>query len=181
MSAEVVVITEPKWGDGGKCKVVDLLSEGADANVRFNGGPNSGHTVVNNLGKFILHGIPSSILHRDVMSILPSTVVVGAIHKEIEELREKGVYVGPDNLIISPDAPLIMPWHKRRDKLREISRSGKGVNIGTTGQGIGPTYADFTDRVGLRVGYLFDRDFIQKFDHELRFQDRHTRLMDNEV
>ena len=149
-----VVVVGPQWGDEGKGNIVDLLTEHADAVVRYQGGANAGHTVMFEDRTFILHLIPSGIL-RGKPSILGNGVVVdvASLAQEIVNLRKAGIAV-EDTLKVSDRAHVVMPWHKTFDRLREVLR---GTNkLGTTGRGIGPTYADKVGRAGLRVGDLGD-------------------------
>ena len=172
-------VTDPAWGDNGKGKVVDLMAQRAAMVVRVNGGPNAGHTVKNERGEFKFHLMPSGIFNPQAISVLADTVVVNPsiLSKEITELRKAGIEVTENNLLISRNAHLIMPWHRRRDNLREVARGGE--KIGTTGQGIGPTYADRTERVGLKVGHLLRSDFNEMFDRELAWQEKLARSMSN--
>ena len=150
MTALVVVGTQ--WGDEGKGKIVDLLTEQAEAVVRYQGGNNAGHTVMFGDETHILHLIPSGIL-RDTMSILGNGVVIDLpeLLKEIEELRENGVEV-QGKLHVSARSHLVMPWHRLIDQLREKDKGEK--KIGTTGRGIGPAYEDKVGRRGIRMGDL---------------------------
>lgn len=166
MSCVVVVGTQ--WGDEGKGKVVDLLSRDADLIVRFQGGNNAGHTLVVGQDKFILHLIPSGILHKGKNCLIGNGVVVDleVLEKEITALLERGVAVGPENLGLSGRAHLILPYHKHLDLARE-SRKGT-ASIGTTGRGIGPCYEDKVARTGIRVADLMDWDlFTQKIRQNL--------------
>jgi adenylosuccinate synthase len=133
-----VIVVGTQWGDEGKGKVVDLLSESADYIVRFQGGNNAGHTLVVEDKKFILHLIPSGILHSDKTCCIGNGVVVdpGVLLGEIENLSSHEVQVSPDNLVISGQAHVIMTYHQAVDNAREL-RKGKS-KIGTTGRGIGP-------------------------------------------
>ena len=157
-----LIIIGTQWGDEGKGKVVDLLTERADAVVRFQGGNNAGHTVMFGKKTFVLHMLPSGIL-RETTSILGNGVVIdlSELVKEINELEKMGIDVAK-HLHISDRAHLVMPWHKYIDQLREQKR-GKS-KIGTTGRGIGPTYEDKAGRTGFRVGDLLDQ---QKFSSHL--------------
>ncbi|MEN8173658.1 MAG: adenylosuccinate synthase, partial [Chloroflexota bacterium] len=168
------------WGDNGKGKIVDVFSGTSDLVVRFNGGPNAGHTVVNEYGEFAFHLIPTGIFNYKAISILTGTVAIDPLTllDEIQVLRGKGVEITPANLIISPDAHLIMPWHIARDTLREVARGS--AKVGTTGRGIGPLYADRTERVGLRVGDLLKPDFEKLLLKELAWQERLIQVMDLE-
>ena len=150
-----VVIIGTHWGDEGKGKVVDLLTEKASAVVRFQGGHNAGHTLVVGGEKTILHLIPSGILHPHVTCMIGNGVVLSVpdLFKEIVELEEAGVNVR-HRLYISSGCPLILPHHIALDKMRENVRGNQ--KIGTTGRGIGPAYEDKVARRGLRVVDLFD-------------------------
>ncbi|MCH8883821.1 MAG: adenylosuccinate synthetase, partial [SAR324 cluster bacterium] len=154
-----VVVVGSQWGDEGKGKVVDLLTERADIVARFQGGNNAGHTVVFSGQTYILHLIPSGIFHPGKLNVLGNGVVVDpeALIEEIDGLAKLGVEVG-DNFKVSDEANLIMPYHKAMDRLRE-SLKGEG-KIGTTGRGIGPAYVDKTGRVGIRIGDLLDEAYL---------------------
>jgi len=148
-----IVIVGAQWGDEGKGKVVDFLSEKADVIARYQGGNNAGHTVVINNEKFILHLIPSGILRKGKTCIIGNGVVVdpASLIEEIEKLKGRGVKVDK-NLLLSKNAHLIMPYHMAIDRESERCRGNK--NIGTTGRGIGPAYADKMARRGIRVADL---------------------------
>jgi len=152
MSKNVVVLGT-QWGDEGKGKIVDLLTEQANAVVRFQGGHNAGHTLVINGEKTVLHVIPSGILHAGVECLIGNGVVLSppALLKEIAELEARNVPVR-ERLTISAACPLILPYHVALDKAREHRRGEK--KIGTTGRGIGPAYEDKVARRGFRVGDL---------------------------
>ena len=150
-----VVILGTQWGDEGKGKIVDLLTEQADAVVRFQGGHNAGHTLVIGGEKTVLHLIPSGVLRAGVQCLIGNGVVLSpaAVLKEIDTLESSGVPV-LDRLKISAACPLILPYHVALDQAREVRR---GENkIGTTGRGIGPCYEDKAARRGLRLGDLRD-------------------------
>ena len=149
------------WGDEGKGKVVDVLSENASACVRFQGGHNAGHTLVINDKKFVLHLIPSGILRDNVKSIIGNGVVVSidALITEIDELTLNKISLR-DKLFISQNCHLILPTHIALDKAREISLGKK--SIGTTGRGIGPCYEDKVSRKGIRFLDLQSVDIFQK-------------------
>ena len=154
-----VIIVGTQWGDEGKGKIVDLLTERADAVVRFQGGNNAGHTVMFGEKTFILHLLPSGIL-RKTTSILGNGVVIDLAEmiKEIDELAKMDIAV-EDHLHISDRAQLVMPWHKTFDRLGEEQ---KGKNkIGTTGRGIGPAYEDKVRRSGMRVGDLLEPELFK--------------------
>ncbi len=156
MSKNVVVIGT-QWGDEGKGKIVDLLTERADVVVRFQGGHNAGHTLVSEGKKTILHLIPSGILRTNVMCLIGNGVVLSpaALMTEVDELEGAGIAV-QDRLRISGACPLILDYHVALDMAREKAR-GKSA-IGTTGRGIGPAYEDKVSRRGLRAEDLFDVD-----------------------
>ena len=149
-----VIVVGTQWGDEGKGKIVDLLTERADAVVRYQGGNNAGHTVMFGDKTFILHLVPSGIL-RETTSILGNGVVVdlAELIKEIDELEQMAIAV-ESHLSISDRAQLVMPWHKTFDLMRE-ERKGK-KKIGTTGRGIGPAYEDKVGRSGIRIGDLLE-------------------------
>ncbi|EKT61590.1 adenylosuccinate synthase [Providencia sneebia] len=151
-----VVVLGTQWGDEGKGKIVDLLTERAKYVVRYQGGHNAGHTLVVNGEKTVLHLIPSGILRENVISIIGNGVVLApdALMKEMKQLEERGVPVR-ERLHISEACPLILPYHVALDNAREKARGAKA--IGTTGRGIGPAYEDKVARRGLRVGDLFDK------------------------
>jgi adenylosuccinate synthase len=145
-----------QWGDEGKGKIIDLLASEADCVVRYQGGPNAGHTVVVNGQKFILRLVPSGILHPGKVNVIGNGVAVDplSLFGEVKELRERGVEVGPKNLRISSAAHVIFEHHRKIDALSERWR-GAG-RIGTTGRGIGPCYSDKAARTGLRIADLLD-------------------------
>tara|TARA_R110000772_G_scaffold204812_2_gene314976 strand:- start:89649 stop:90953 length:1305 start_codon:yes stop_codon:yes gene_type:complete len=163
MSKNVVVLGT-QWGDEGKGKIVDLLTDRASAVVRFQGGHNAGHTLVIDGQKTVLHLIPSGILRANVQCLIGNGVVLApdALLREIGTLEEKGVPVR-ERLRISPSCPLILPYHVALDVARE-ARRGEG-KIGTTGRGIGPAYEDKAARRGVRLGDLKDP---QRFAEKLR-------------
>jgi adenylosuccinate synthase len=148
-----VVVLGAQWGDEGKGKIVDLLTQEIGAVVRFQGGHNAGHTLVINGKKTVLHLIPSGILRDDALCLIGNGVVLhpGALKKEIAELEATGIDVR-SRLKISPATPLIMPYHIALDQAREKAAGGKA--FGTTGRGIGPAYEDKVARRGVRVADL---------------------------
>ncbi|MCK8601892.1 adenylosuccinate synthase [Desulfoferrobacter suflitae] len=172
-----VVIIGTQWGDEGKGKIVDLLTEKADYVIRFQGGNNAGHTLVVGERKFILHLIPSGILHPGKVCAIGNGVVIdpAVLIQEIDGLAGHGVAVNPENLLISRYAHLIMPYHRALDAARE-TRKGRS-KIGTTGRGIGPCYEDKVARNGIRVHDLFDpevlADKLQKNLEEKNFLLQH--------
>ncbi len=146
------------WGDEGKGRITDLLAPDFDLVVRYQGGGNAGHTIVEKT-KFILHLVPSGILHPQVRCVIGNGVVVepGMLVDEIRELESRGVSVA-GRLFLSERAHLVFPFHKRLDVLAE----GKGQKIGTTGRGIGPCYTDKTARLGIRVVDLFNPGYLKE-------------------
>ncbi len=147
-----------QWGDEGKGKIIDLLSDRVDMVVRYQGGANAGHTVVVDGEKWVLHLIPSGILHPGKVNIVGTGVAIDPVTLlgEIDGLRDRGVEVGPDRLRIAANAHVIFEQHKLIDGLSERWK-GDG-RIGTTGRGIGPAYADKAARTGLRICDLLDPD-----------------------
>ena len=164
-----VVVLGTQWGDEGKGKVVDLLTESASAVVGFQGGHNAGHTLVIDGEKTVLHLIPSGVLRDDKICVIGNGVVLSpeALMEEIKELEAKGVPVR-ERLRLSPACPLILPYHVRLDQAREKAR---GIaKIGTTGRGIGPAYEDKVARRGLRLGDILHRErFASKLGEVLDY------------
>ncbi len=162
-----VVVVGTQWGDEGKGKIVDCLTQKADMVARYQGGNNAGHTVVIKDEKYILHLIPSGILHKRKKCILGNGMVINpeALISEIGALREKGIPVD-NNLLISKTAHVIMPYHKALEREHE---NGKGkCKIGTTGMGIGPSYTDKVARHGIRMmDLLTPRIFREKLTANL--------------
>lgn len=147
-----------QWGDEGKGKIIDRLSRDADVVVRYQGGANAGHTVVVGGEKYVLHLLPSGILHPGCLNVIGNGLALDplALIEELDGLRARGVEIGPHNLRLSSGAHVILGYHKRIDQLSE-RWLGAG-RIGTTGRGIGPCYADKASRTGLRVGDLLSPD-----------------------
>ena len=154
----VIAVIGAQWGDEGKGKVVDLLAEKAGIVVRFSGGDNAGHTVVNPYGEFKLHLIPSGIFYPQVVCLIGNGVVINpkVLIGEIDQLNQRGV--DTTRLFISDRAHLIMPYHTLLDGLEEKSRGEKA--LGTTGRGIGPAFADKTARLGIRISDLLDKEAL---------------------
>lgn len=148
------IVVGAQWGDEGKGKIVDYLTDGSDVVVRAAGGNNAGHTVISGGQKFILHLIPSGILWPGKLCVIGNGVVMDPLGliEEITKLRGQGVSIDPSNLLISETAHLVMPYHRALDRARESKRGDK--KIGTTGRGIGPAYADKVERGGLRAVLL---------------------------
>ena len=150
-----LVVIGAQWGDEGKGKIVDILARDANAVVRYQGGSNAGHTVINDRGTFIFHLIPSGILYRGTLCVIGNGVVVdpAALIEEMDHLQTQGVKFGK-NFAISERAHVILPYHKAIDKAAEQSKGSR--RIGTTGRGIGPSYADKISRIGIRMGDLLN-------------------------
>jgi adenylosuccinate synthase len=160
-----VVVVGSQWGDEGKGKIVDLLSERADVVARFQGGHNAGHTLVIDGTVYKLSLLPSGIVRKGKLSVIGNGVVIDpwALFSEIDTLRGQGVAVGPENLRIAENAVLILPLHRNLDQAREKIASGsngKIGKIGTTGRGIGPAYEDKVARRAIRVGDLIDPELL---------------------
>jgi adenylosuccinate synthase len=171
-----VVVIGTHWGDEGKGKVVDLLTDHAHAVVRFQGGHNAGHTLVVNGQKTVVHLVPSGILRPGVICLIGNGVVLspGALLEELKRLEDTGLAVS-DRLKISPGCPLILPYHVSLDLMRENLRGNQA--IGTTGRGIGPAYEDKVARRGLRVADLLDAaQFAAKLEEVM---DYHNFVLEN--
>ncbi len=149
------------WGDEGKGRMVDLLSGRFDVVVRYQGGGNAGHTVINEKGQFALHLLPSGIFRKDVVNILGNGVALDPenLWKEIEDVRAKGVSVTPENLLISERASLLLPWHRDLDALEEARLADR--RYGSTKQGIAPFYSDKYQKKTILAGELRDTDALK--------------------
>jgi adenylosuccinate synthase len=165
----VVAIVGAQWGDEGKGKIVDLLSEDADYIVRYGGGNNAGHTVMNSYGEFKLHIVPAGVFNPKATCVLANGVVIHppALLCEIRDLEQNNVDLTPgERLIVSDRAHLIMPYHILLDELEEKARGARA--IGTTKKGIGPAYMDKTGRHGIRVGDLLEPEsFRERLEYVL--------------
>jgi len=161
----VIAVIGAQWGDEGKGKIVDLLAEEARVVMRFSGGDNAGHTVVNRYGEFGLHLVPSGIFSPLTTSIIGNGVVInpGVLLNEIDQLNQRGV--DTSRLFISNRAHLVMPYHILLDGLEEESRGGKA--IGTTRKGIGPAFADKIARLGIRTSDLLDKEVFRERLHSI--------------
>ena len=150
------------WGDEGKGRMVDLISSDYDVVVRYQGGGNAGHTVINEHGKFALHLLPSGIFREGVVSLIGNGVAVDpeSLMKEIDSVREQGVKLTPDNLRISSRASLLLPWHKELDCLEEQRLADK--KFGSTKQGIAPFYSDKFQKKTVLAGEILDADAFFK-------------------
>jgi len=157
----VTVVVGAQWGDEGKGKIVDLLSNHMDIVARYQGGANAGHTVVYDGKQFVLHQIPTGILHPNIQCIIGSGVVIdpGTLLQEIGQLKGGGIEV-TGRLFISHKAHLIMPYHKLIDQFSEEKNGSH--KIGTTGRGIGPAYVDKYSRIGIRIVDLLDREVLKE-------------------
>jgi adenylosuccinate synthase len=158
--SNVTSIVGAQWGDEGKGRIVDYLAVNSDLVIRFQGGDNAGHTVINDKGKFALHIIPSGIFNPKTMNIVGAGTVVNfeTMSEELQTITAKGVTV--DNLFIDVRAHLIMPYHRALDGAQEQSKSDK-MQIGTTKRGIGPCYSDKATRSGIRAADLLDEDRLR--------------------
>jgi adenylosuccinate synthase len=168
-----LVVVGAQWGDEGKGKLVDHISERAHVVARYQGGHNAGHTVVIDGEKFVLHLIPSGILHEGKLCVIGNGVVIDpfCLLEEIKCLRERRVRVDNTNLLISRSAHLIMPYHMALETAAENSRGVQA--IGTTGRGIGPAYVDKMGRSGLRVADLLRPEaFREKLDANIKFANK---------
>ncbi len=167
--ANTVVVIGTQWGDEGKGKIVDLLTDQARAVVRFQGGHNAGHTLVIDGEKTVLHLIPSGVLRDNVRCLIGNGVVLSpeALLKELAQLEDSGV-PARDRIVISESCPLILPYHIALDQAREIARGNKA--IGTTGRGIGPCYEDKAARRGIRLGEMLDaQHFAARLEEVLEY------------
>lgn len=162
------VVVGTQWGDEGKGKIIDCLAKEASAVVRFQGGNNTGHTVIVNGEKFVFHLIPSGILHPKKQCIVGNGVVIDpeVLLREIKKLMMRGIEL--DHFYLSGNAHVIMPYHKRLEKIEEEGRGRE--RIGTTGKGVGPAYADKIARRGIRVSDLLERNILlNKLKINLKF------------
>lgn len=172
MEGKVDVLVGLQWGDEGKGKFIDVLTENYDIITRFQGGPNAGHTIEIGENKYVLRAIPSGVFKQNKLNIIGNGTVIDLeqLIQEITELQ-KDIPNVLDSLILSTKASLILPTHKLLDEIIEESKSNK---IGTTGKGIGPCYTDKISRSGLHVYDIFAKDFPQKYNELINY---HTRLM----
>ena len=155
----VIAIVGGNWGDEGKGKMSDLLSEDADIVVRFQGGANAGHTIVNEYGKTALHILPSGIFRENVVNVIGQGVAfdINAFFKEIEEVKSKGMK--NPNIVISDRVQILMPYHIKLDELEE-TRLGK-MNFGSTKSGIAPFYSDKYAKIGIQISEIFDDEYLK--------------------
>jgi len=168
-----VVVVGAQWGDEGKGKIVDWLSERADVIARFQGGHNAGHTLVIDGKVYKLNALPSGVVRGGKLSVIGNGVVLDPWHlvKEIATIREQGVDISPETLMVAENTPLILPIHGELDRAREEA-SSKGTKIGTTGRGIGPAYEDKVGRRSVRVADLADTATLEaRVDRALQHHD----------
>lgn len=156
-----IICVGAQWGDEGKGKIIDVMTECADIVVRSQGGNNAGHTVISGRKKYVLHLVPSGILHKGKVCVIGNGVVIDPVSLvgEIDGLRAQGIKVTPKNLLISELAHVVLPVHQLLDGLREAAKGGG--KIGTTGRGIGPAYGDKIGRVGIRMCDLIRPEVLQ--------------------
>lgn len=163
----VTLVVGSQWGDEGKGKIIDYLSKNSDYIIRFHGGNNAGHTIINDYGKFAMHLIPSGVFYKNTKAIIANGTVLDlqVLVDEIEMLKKAGVNF-TNRLIISPRCHIIMPYHKLLEKVYEKAK-GNG-KTGSTGRGIGPVYADKVSYNGIRITDLFDKKlFREKLEVQL--------------
>ncbi|MGB0959056.1 MAG: adenylosuccinate synthase [Halocynthiibacter sp.] len=168
-----VVVVGAQWGDEGKGKIVDWLSERADVIARFQGGHNAGHTLVIDGKVYKLHALPSGVVRGGKLSVIGNGVVLDPWHllNEIKTVQAQGVEINPETLMIAENTPLILPIHGELDRAREEAAS-KGTKIGTTGRGIGPCYEDKVGRRAIRVADLADEATLEaRVDRALQHHD----------
>ncbi|MBC7752814.1 MAG: adenylosuccinate synthase [Moraxellaceae bacterium] len=169
----ITVVVGAQWGDEGKGKLIDVFAGHADTIVRFQGGSNAGHTLVVQGKKTVLHLVPSGILHQDKTCVITSSVVIDifGLLSELKKLKEAGINVTSNQLLISDRATVLLPYHKSLDQARELSLTSDDSKekIGTTGKGIGPAYEDRAARTALIMSDLFDSDtLLAKLEHGLK-------------
>ncbi len=168
-----VVVVGAQWGDEGKGKIVDWLSERADVIARFQGGHNAGHTLVIDGKVYKLNALPSGVVRGGKLSVIGNGVVLDPWHltEEIARIRQDGVEITPETLMIAENTPLILPIHGELDRAREEAAS-RGTKIGTTGRGIGPAYEDKVGRRSVRVADLADPATLEaRVDRALQHHD----------
>ncbi|MGI6466837.1 MAG: adenylosuccinate synthetase [Sphaerochaetaceae bacterium] len=164
----VTAIVGAQWGDEGKGRIVDYLAQNSDVVIRFQGGDNAGHTIINDKGKFALHIIPSGVFNKNTTCLIGAGTVVNFETLESELASIAHADVDGKNIFVDRRAHLIMPYHCMLDGAEEASKK-KEWEVGTTKKGIGPCYSDKAARVGLRAGDILDRE---------RFKTRLEMLMD---
>lgn len=177
----VLSIIGSQWGDEGKGKIIDYLSRNSDYVVRFHGGNNAGHTVINNYGKFALHLIPSGIFNKKTIGIIANGTVLDleVLLGEIKQLEKSGISL-KNRLFISPRCHIIMPYHRILDSLYEEAKGKQ--KTGTTGRGIGPVYADKVSYNGIRLGDLLDKKiFLEKLSLQLKVKNKIIKALGNKT
>ncbi len=177
----VVVLIGAQWGDEGKGKLIDVLAQQTDFVIRFHGGNNAGHTVINEFGKFPLHLVPSGIFAKETTACISNGTVVDieVLHAEIEMLEKAGIPL-KGRLLISPRCHVIMPYHKILDGLYEKAK-GK-AKTGTTGRGIGPVYADKVSYNGIRlIDFLNPKQLSNKLTVQLSVKNKIIMALDGKV
>ena len=149
------------WGDEGKGRMVDLVTEQYDVVVRYQGGNNAGHTVINEYGKFALHLLPSGIFRKGVVNVLGNGVVIDCEHlwKEIEDLQKSGIEITPENFKISDRATLVFPYHRDLDALEEARLKDRAY--GSTKRGIAPVYSDKYQKKTIQAGELLYPEYLK--------------------
>jgi adenylosuccinate synthase len=173
------IVIGSQWGDEGKAKIVDFLTDDAEVIIRFQGGANAGHTVVVGDQEFIFHLIPSGIMHDDKICVIGNGVVLDPrqILEELKDIEAKGIST-EGRLKIADNAQVVLPYHWTLDRLKEEA-AGKGA-IGTTGRGIGPCYSDKVNRLGIRAGDLLDKDGLRtKLERMAAAKDEEFKKMYN--
>jgi len=155
----VIAIVGGNWGDEGKGKISDILSKDAEVVVRFQGGSNAGHTIVNEYGKTALHMLPSGIFRKDVVNVIGQGVAfdISAFFKEIEEIKTKGMK--EPNIVVSDRVQILMPYHIKLDEMEE-ERLGK-ASFGSTKSGIAPFYSDKYAKIGIQVSEIYDDEHLK--------------------
>jgi len=165
------VLIGSQWGDEGKGKIIDVLTANVDWVIRYQGGNNAGHTVEIGDQKYVLHLTPSGILREDCKCVIGNGLVVDIIGlmNELKELVERGISLD-NRLFISDRAHMVLQYHKELDGAKE-GKADDGKKIGTTKRGIGPAYSDKADRVGLRLGDIFEADFLDMVKEQMKADD----------
>ena len=156
------------WGDEGKGRMVDLMTEAYDVVIRYQGGANAGHTVINQFGEFEIHALPSGVFRKEVVNVIGNGVALDPemLLKEIRAIQEKGVSITPDNLKISERASLLLPWHRKQDELEELRLGAK--QYGSSKLGIAPFYSDKYQKKTVLAGELFYPEYFRRDLENLR-------------
>ena len=163
----VKAIVGANWGDEGKGKLTDVLAQDADIVIRFQGGSNAGHTIVNNYGKFALHQMPSGVFHPNIINIIGNGVAFSVENfiKELHSIEERGVPA--PHILVSDRAQVVMPYHQAFDAMEEARLAGK--SFGSTKSGIAPFYSDKYSKIGFQISELYgdENDLREHIDHVL--------------